>query len=273
MNKKTILIKLLLLFLLLNYIGCKGQKETNELSVNLNTYNILAEYKINDSTNLKVFQNKNEHLVSILRNQKIIDTIEIITKEPNTAFSSNCNFKNYKTFAIVYEKCIDDKYIVAQAFEIKEKNDKLIKISNKDVVCLSEMPCDSNEDYDEIANSISIQNLSNWRLNCNDSNNFYFDENVISQITIKNLFSLNVSLKKVEPNIYEVYFLEFTPLIPLKEDIDIDESKSIANVKLKNSEEIEFDWFGFTNRITKERNLILNPFDEHKNPITLKKCK
>lgn len=277
MNKKIILIKLFLLSLFILNYSCKGQQEVTEISLNVNNYETLIEKKVNDSIDIKIYQLKKKHIISLVKNQKIIDTVEVITSQSNTAFSSLCEKDNKKFFAIVYDKCYENKYEVAQVFNINEKNNKIVKLPKSGVVCSSEIPCDSNEDYinNESNKLIQIQSRTNWRLDCKISDNFYFDEDMISQLTIKDLFSLSVTLIKNDSNIYEIYLMEFSPLISLSDDIEnlnIEKTEPIATIELKGNDEIEFYWLGFLDKTTMERKIIENPFDGNKNPVILRKC-
>ena len=75
---------------------------------------------------------------------------------------------------------------------------------------------------------------------------------------------MNAQLKKIGTNIYEFYFTDFPPIIPLPDNMknwdDIDNKKAVGRIELISDSKIKLSWFGFYHKKLKKNIQTEDPF-------------
>lgn len=138
-------------------------------------------------------------------------------------------------------------------------------------------PKESIQYSDKKLDSINIPKYSTWSLDCKSDNRISLSTNINNvQFNIRDRFSMNAQLKKVDTNKYEFYFTDFPPIIPLPDKMQVwdnmDNEKPVGTIEIISESKMNLTWFGFYYKKTKKYIQTENPFDVKNKIAIVMKC-
>lgn len=164
-----------------------------------------------------------------------------------------------KVWKFIKEKTVNDGSNEKNITKLQELNEMLPNNGNISIIS-NKLVTDST-----ISEISLVKTNGNWSSDCNSENQIFISSDINNvQFNIPNRFSMNAQLKKIGTNIYEFYFTDFPPIIPLPDNMknwdDIDNKKAVGRIELISDSKIKLSWFGFYHKKLKKNIQTENPF-------------